>query len=216
MDNFRTIAASTLAALTLSTLPTSAWAQNFPIKPIRILVGAIAGSPSDVRVRQAAQKLNEARGQPVIVDNRPGASGTIAAKLAAKAAPDGYTLLGCSINNVLNDLYIASGKLRALAVADAKRLAVAPDLATMAEAGLPGVEASGWTAICAPAGVPQPVINLMHRELVKALNDRVIRDQMISTGANPGGERPDEFAAFIRAETAKWGKVIKDAGISIQ
>ncbi len=106
--------------------------------------------------------------------------------------------------------------LRALAVADAKRLAVAPDLVTMAEAGLPGVEASGWAAICAPAGVPQPVINLLHRELLKAVNDRVIRDQMISTGANPGGERPDEFAAFIRAEMMKWGKVIKDANISIQ
>lgn len=104
----------------------------------------------------------------------------------------------------------------ALAVADAKRLAVAPELATMAESGLPGVEASGWTALCAPAGVPQPVISLLHRELVKALNDRVIRDQLVSTGANAGGERPEEFAAFIRAELAKWGKVIKDANISIQ
>ena len=64
---------------------------------------------------------------------------------------------------------------------------------------------------CAAAGV-----NLLHRELLKAVNDRVIRDQMISTGANPGGERPDEFAAFIRAEMMKWGKVIKDANISIQ
>ena len=64
--------------------------------------------------------------------------------------------------------------------------------------------------------MPQPVINLLHREVVKALNDRVIRDQMISTGANVGGERPDEFAAFFRAEFAKWVKVIKDAGISIQ
>jgi tripartite-type tricarboxylate transporter receptor subunit TctC len=104
----------------------------------------------------------------------------------------------------------------ALAVANAQRLPVAPAIATMAEAGLPGVEATGWNGICVPAGVPQPVINFLHRELVKALNDRVIREQMISTGANPGGERPDEFAAFIRAEVAKWGKVIKDAGISIQ
>jgi tripartite-type tricarboxylate transporter receptor subunit TctC len=324
-EKFCVIAATTLAVFTASASPIPAWAQNYPIKPIRILVGSIAGSPSDVRVRQAAQKLNEALGQPVVVDNRPGASGTIATKLAAKAAPDGYTLLGCSINNVLNDLFmpdpssrlnheiapvtrltsgplilvvhpsiravsmkefielakakpgsltygsggqgginhllgeliqskaginirgiayksgtaeipdvlgghihatlnffvivgphIASGKLRALAVADAKRLAVAPDLATMAEAGLPGVEASGWTAICAPAGVPQPVIKRLHGELVKALNDRVMREQMISTGANAGGEQPDEFAAFIRAEMTKWGKVIKDAGISMQ
>ena len=106
--------------------------------------------------------------------------------------------------------------MRALAVADARRLAVAPALVTMSEAGLPGVEATGWNGICVPAGAPQPVIALLHREIVKALNDRVIRDQMISTGANVGGDRPDEFAAFIRAELAKWGKVIKDAGISIR
>lgn len=324
MDNFRTIAAASLVMLTAGAMPTSALAQNFPIKPIRILVGAIAGSPSDVRSRQVALKLNEAFGQPVVVDNRPGANGAIAAKLFAKSAPDGYTLFGCSPNNLLNDLFapdvssrmiheiapitrltsgplilavhpsvrasslkefielaklkpggftygsgsqgsinqlfgeliqskagikmnavsyksgaaeipdvlgghinatvnfyvivgphITSGKLRGLAVADAKRLAVAPDLSTTAEAGLPGVEASGWTAICAPAGVPPRVISLLHRELVKSLNDRVIRDQIISTGGNPGGERPDEFAAFIRAELAKWGKVIKDAGISM-
>ena len=324
MRTFRTIATATLMLFTAGALPIPAWAQNYPIKPIRILVGAVAGSAGDVRTRQAAQKLNETLGQPVVVDNRPGANGAIATKLAAKAAPDGYTLYACSINNVLNDLFtpdpssrlihelapitrltsgplmlaihpsiraasmkefidlakskpgnlnyasasqgsvphllgellqskaginiraiayksggaeipdvigghvnatfsyfvtigphITSGKLRALAVADPKRLAVAPDLVTMAEAGLPGVEASGWAAICAPAGVPQPIITLLHRELLKAVNDRVIREQMISTGANPGGERPDEFAAFIRAELAKWGKVIKDAGITL-
>ncbi len=325
MDRSRTIAAGTLTVLAAAVSPATALAQNYPVKPIRILVGSVAGSPGDVRVRQAAQKLNEAFGQPVVVDNRPGANGAIAAKMVAKAAPDGYTLFGCSINNVLNDLFMpdpssrmnqeiapvtrltsgplilavhpslraasmkefielarakpgtlsygaggsggishllgellqskagisirgiayksgtadipdvlgghinatvnffvilgphmASGKLRALAVADARRLAVAPDLVTMAEAGLPGVEASGWTALCAPAGVPQPVIGLLHRELVKALNDRVIKEQLISTGAHAGGERPGEFAAFIRTELAKWGKVIKDAGISIQ
>jgi len=264
-------------------------------------------------------------GQPVVVDNRPGASSAIAAKLAAKAAADGYTLLSCNNNNVLNDLldpdpscrlnrelvpisrltsgplilavhpsipaaslkdfidlakakpgnlsyasmgpgslnqllgelimskvgikirgipykstsaeipdilgghinatfnyfqiigvHITSGKLRALAVANATRLPVAPAIATMSESGLPGVEATGWNGICVPAGVPQPVITLLHREVVKALNDRVIRDQMISTGADVGGDLPDEFAAFIRAELVKWGKVIKDAGISVQ
>jgi tripartite-type tricarboxylate transporter receptor subunit TctC len=64
--------------------------------------------------------------------------------------------------------------------------------------------------------VPRPVIDLLYRELVKALGDPVIRDQMIATGADPGGERPEEFTAFIRSELTKWGKVIKDAGIVLQ
>jgi tripartite-type tricarboxylate transporter receptor subunit TctC len=129
-------------------------------------------------------------------------------------------VLGGHINATLNYFqligpYINSGKLRALAVADAKRLQVAPAIATMSEAGLPGVEASGWNGICVPAGVSQLVITILQREVVKALNDRVIRDQMISTGANIHGERPEEFSAFIRSELVKWGKVIKESGISL-
>jgi tripartite-type tricarboxylate transporter receptor subunit TctC len=312
-----------LAGSIITVEPTAA--QNYPTKPIRIITGTATGAPGDVRVRQVAQKLIESLGQPVVVDNRPGANSAIGARLAAKAAPDGYTLYSCSSNDAMNDLlnpdpssrlnwelvpvtrltsgplilvvhpsipaaslkefidlakakpgglnyasgsqgslnqllgelikskaginivgipykssgaelpdvlgghinatvnyfqlifpHLNSSKLRALAVADAKRLPVAPAIATMAEAGLPGVEATGWNGICVPTGVPQPVITLLHREVVKALNDRVIRDQMISTGANVGGDRPDEFSAFIRAELVKWGKVIKDAGISIQ
>jgi tripartite-type tricarboxylate transporter receptor subunit TctC len=324
MDSFCAIAGAMLVALPLSALPTPASAQNFPNKPIRFIAGG-AGSPADMRVRQVAQKLKDSLGQPVVVDNRPGANGAIGAKLAAKAVPDGYTLFNCSSLNGLNDLlnpdpstrlnkelapitrltlgfpilalnpsipaqslqefialakskpgtltyaaasqgstahltgelvkskaginireiyykftsaeipdvlgghvnatlnyfnilgpHIASGKLRALAVASAKRLQAAPDIATMGEAGLPGVEATGWNGVCVPAGVPRPVIDLLHREIASALNDPVIRDQIIETGATAGGERPEEFAAFIRAEMAKWDKVIKDAGISIK
>ena len=325
MGNFRAIVIVTLAVLTAAMFSAPSSAQSFPLKPIRIISPGVAGSPGDVRARQVAQKLTEALGQPVVVDNRPGASGAIAATQAAKAVPDGYTLLSCNGNHVLNELFnpdsllrlnkefvpitrltsgplilavhpsipaaslrefihlakakpgtltyasagpgslnqllgelikartgirivavsykstsaevpdllggyinstfnyfqiigphFASGKLRALAVANAKRLQVAPDIVTMSEAGLPGVEATGWNGICVPAGAPQPVIDLLYREVVRALNDPVIRNQMISTGADVGGERPEEFAAFIRAELAKWGKVIKDAGISLQ
>jgi tripartite-type tricarboxylate transporter receptor subunit TctC len=104
MDNFRAITTAMLVAFTAVALPIPALAQNFPIKPIRIIQPGVAGSPADMRARQVAQKLNEALGQPVVVDNRPGANGAIAAKLAAKAAPDGYTLLNCNINQALNDL----------------------------------------------------------------------------------------------------------------
>jgi tripartite-type tricarboxylate transporter receptor subunit TctC len=139
-------------------------------------------------------------------------------KSTSAEVPD---LLGGYINATFNYFQIigpnfASGKLRALAVANARRLQVAPDIVTMSEAGLPGVEATGWNGICVPVGAPQAAIGILYRELVAALNDPVIRNQMISTGADVGGERPEEFAAFIRAELAKWGKVIRDAGISLQ
>ena len=81
----------------------------------------------------------------------------------------------------------------------------------MSDAGLAGGGANGWNGVCLPAGVPQPVIDLLYREVVKALADPAITDQIIATGAEPGGERPEEFAAFIRSELGKWGKVIKDA-----
>ena len=323
MNSFRSIASATLAAAVAGVLPVLVSAQNFPVKPIRFIAGG-AGSPADMRARQVAQKLRESLGQPVVVDNRPGANGAIGARLAAKSPPDGYTLFNCSSVHAMNDLlnpdpsarldkdlapitrltlgwlilavhpsvpaaslqefidlakarpgslsysaasqgslshllgeliksrvginiraisykftaaeipdvvgghihatfnyfnilgpYIKGGKLRALGVASARRLQVAPDIVTMSEAGLAGVEAIGWNGVCVPAGVPQAVTDLLYREVVKALADPVIRDQMIATGAEPGGERPEEFAAFIRSESAKWSKVIKDAGIVI-
>ena len=142
----------------------------------------------------------------------------ISYKFTSAEIPD---VLGGHVNATLNYFnilgpHINSGKLRALAVASAKRLPAAPDIVTMSEAGLPGVEATGWNGVCVPAGVPQPVIDLLYRELVNALNDPVIREQIIETGATAGGERPEEFAAFIRAEMTKWGKVIKDSGISVK
>ena len=102
MDSLRTIAIATLV-LIASTLPTLTSAQNFPNKPIRFIAGG-AGSPADMRVRQVAQKLKDSLGQPVVVDNRPGANGAIGARLAAKAPPDGYTLFNCASPHALNDL----------------------------------------------------------------------------------------------------------------
>ena len=324
MNSFCATATAALVSVTAGALPAPASAQNFPNKPIRFIAGG-AGSPADMRARQIAQKLKESLGQPVVVDNRPGANGAIGARLAARSAADGYTLFNCSTLHMLNDLlnpdastrldsafvpitkltsgwlilvvhpavpaaslrdfidlakarpgalsysassqgslshllgewlklkagikvreiyykfssaeiadvvgghidvslnyfnilgpYIRAGKLRAHAVASPKRLQVAPDIVTMTDAGLAGVEANGWNGVCVPAGVPQPVIDLLYREVVKGLADPAIRDQMIATGAEPGGERPAEFAAFIRFELTKWGKVVKDAGIVLQ
>jgi len=302
----------------------TAQAQNFPSRPVRILVPAPPGSSPDIRARQIAPKLQEALGQPFVVENRPGGGGAglIAAREAARAAPDGHTLLLALINSAIFDALspdpccrlnqelipvsrftmtplvavinpsvpaaslkelidlgkkkpgsitygsagpgsssqlvatwlesetgvkllevpykgvnaelpdlvagqimaafvvpqvvvapVKAGKLRALAVLGDKRLAGLPDVPTSAEAGLPGVEALVWNGIFAPAGTPRPVIDILHRELVKAYNAPEIKAQVEATGSYVAADSPDEFAAFIRAEVAKWGKVGRSAGI---
>ena len=291
---------------------------------MRILVPAPPGSSPDIRARQIAPKLQEALGQPFVVENRPGGGGAglIALREVARAAPDGYTLLLALINSAIFDALspdpccrlnqelvpisrftmtplivvvnpsvpasslrelidsakakpgsitygsagpgsssqlvaswlesetgarmlevpykgvnaeipdlvagqimaafvvpqvvvapIKAGKLRALAVLADKRLAGLPDVPTSAEAGLPGVEALVWNGIFAPAGTPRPVIEVLHRELVKAYNAPEIKAQVEATGSYVAADTPEEFAAFIRAEVAKWGKVGRAAGI---
>jgi tripartite-type tricarboxylate transporter receptor subunit TctC len=111
---------------------------------------------------------------------------------------------------------IKAGKLRALAVLSDKRLSGLPDVPTAAEAGLPPFEATVWNGIFAPAGTPRSVIDILHRELVKAYNSPEIKAQVEATGSYVAADTPEEFAAFIRAEVAKWGKVGRAAGIKPQ
>ena len=314
-----------LTGLVLAACASHTSAQNFPSKPLRVIVPAIAGSAPDVRARQIAPKLSEALGQNVIVDNRPGANGSIAAQQAARAQADGHTLMSALINNAINDLlhpnstsrlnqelvpvaqfslsplvmvvhpgvgantlqeylqiakakagvltyasagpgsitqllgewvkqksgtnildvpyksvgaempdllggqittgylvataiiaHVKSGKLRGLAVSGRTRLPVLREVPTTAEAGLPGVEASAWSGYFVPAGTPPPNIQILNRELVRAFNSPGIRELATSTGTEVVGGRPDEFAAFIRAEIVKWGGIIKEAGIKLQ
>jgi len=313
------------ACIAVALISSLGHAQPFPGKPIRVIVPTIAGSAPDVRVRQVGPKLNEAMGQPVIVDNRPGANGTIATQLAARAQPEGHTVFFGLVNNAINDLlnpkwccqlnrelvpvvhftvtplvmvihpgvqantlqdyiqlakarpgtvtyasagpgsitqligewiklksgttvldvpyksvgaelpdllggqimtaylnpivitaHVKSGKLRGLAVTGPGRLAVLPDIPTMAQAGLPGVEASVWNGFFVPAGTPKPIIEILNRELSRTFNAPDVREQVAASGSEVVGGRPEQFAGFIRQEIAKWGKVIKDAGIKPQ
>jgi len=300
-------------------------AQGFPSKPMRILVPGPAGSSPDIRARQIGAKLAEALGQPVIVDNRPGGAGLIAAREVAKSAPDGHTLLLALINNAIGDVLkpdpccrlnrellpvsrftmtplvvvvhpslqvrtlvdyvqlakqkrgsmtyashgpgsiaqlvgewiktetgtdllevpykavnaeltdlvggqvltafpvpqvvvstVKSGKLRALAVLGPSRINVLPDVPTAKEAGLPGMEALAWNGIFVPAGTPRPVIDTLHRELVRAYNAPDVKSQVLATGSYVAADTPEEFAAFIRAENEKWGKIIREAKIKAE
>ena len=109
--------------------------------------------------------------------------------------------------------HVKNGKLRALGVTSAKRAGGAPNIPTIAEAGVPGYEAVQWFGMLAPAGTPRPIITRLHDDVVRILQDAETKRRFTGDGADPVGNSPDEFAAFIRAETAKWAKVAKDIGL---
>ena len=111
---------------------------------------------------------------------------------------------------------IKAGRVRALAITSAKRSAVAPDLPTVAEAGLPGFEVVGWFGWIAPAATPRSIVNRLNTELVRALKLPEVRDRLLSQSTEPVGNTPQEFAAFMRSEHAKWAKVIKAANVKVE
>jgi len=317
------LAGLALAATAAAPLGASAEAA-YPTKPITIIVPFAAGGTTDILARVIGQGLNKELGQSVIVDNRAGAGGNIGGALAAKAAPDGYTLFmgtvgthainqslykkmpfdpikdfapltrvamvpnllvahpgkpyknvkeliayakanpgrvnfgssgsGSSIHlsgelfNALakvdmvhvpykgsapavSDLiggqidimfdnmpsaiqHVRAGKLVPLAVTTAKRSPELPDVPTIAEAGVPGYEATSWFGMLAPAATPAPIVARLNTALVKVLAQPEVRKKLAEQGAVPYSEKPEQFAAFIRAETAKWSKVVKESGAS--
>ena len=111
---------------------------------------------------------------------------------------------------------IKAGKVRALAITSAKRSPVAPDLPTVAESGYPGFEVIGWFGWLAPAGTPKAVVGRLNQEIVKALAIPEVNERLLSLSTVPVGDKPEEFAQFIRSEYDKWAKVIKAAKIEIQ
>jgi tripartite-type tricarboxylate transporter receptor subunit TctC len=307
-----------LAALMLAT-PASA---QFPTKPIHIIVPFPAGGSADIMARVVGQKMTETWGQPVVVDNRPGAGGNIAAELAAKSASDGYTLFLCTVGThaihqtlydklpfdplrdfsavayiagvpnvvvvhpsvpaknvkeliafvkarpgqvnfgspgagssvhmsgemlkvmagldmahipykgnpqAVTDLmagqiqlmitnmpavvpYIQSGRLRALAVTTKTRSLALPDLPTMEEAGLPGYESSAWFGLVSPAAVSRDIVDRLNAEVARIVGLADVKRSLAGQGADPRVMTPDEFGAFMKAETTKWAKIVKASG----
>ena len=304
----------------------TAVADNYPSRPIKFIVPWPAGGTADQRVRQIAEKLARAMGQPVIVENRPGASGAIGDSAAAKSAPDGYTLLWGTIYDLainpaansapgydpirdfapitqavssylildasprlgvqslkdllslakakpgelacasagsgtaahfaleilkqganvdithvpykgeaplLTDLlgghvdmaftvttvalpYIKAGKLVPLAVSSSKRLPSLPDVPTMTELGFPQLDMTLWGGVLAPAGTPARIIKVLNAELTKIFQSPDIREQWASGGAQAVATTPEEFAALIQSEGARWGRLIKQAGVKME
>ena len=299
-------------------------AQTYPSRPVRLVVPYVPGGGVDFVGRTLAQKLAEAWGSAVIVDNRPGAGTNIGSEFVARSAPDGYTLLVAGVPNTANmalyqklpydvvrdfapvtlldtapnvlavhpsvpahsvkdliglarsrrgaltyasagvgssnhlsgelfrimaridivhvpykgggaavtDLiagqvsmyfgttpstmpHVKSGKLRGLAVTTAKRTRAAPELPTIAEAGLPGYEQSAWHGLLAPAGTPEAIVTKLHADVLRVLRLPDVVERFSVQGIDIIGASPAEFAEFIRHDLEKYEKLVKTAGIRI-
>ena len=304
----------------------SARAQDYPVKPIRMIIPFVPGGANDVFGRLVGIKITEAHGQQVVIENRGGAGGSVGVELAAKSPPDGYTLVlgniaNLSVNptlyrklgyNPLTDLqpitliaklpsilvvhpslpaknvkelvalaraqparltfgtggggsgshltmelfklqskialihipykgvgpamidllagqitmafgavpgagpYVRSGRLRALGVSSAARIAAYPDVPTIAQAGVPGFEATLWYGVLAPAGTPMAIVNRLHATITRAMQSVDMRERFIAEGAEQVGNTPQEFHAFIKSEIERWAVVVRASGMKAE
>ena len=315
-----------LASVIAASSPALAQKSDYPLRPVRLVAPFPPAGPTDVLARAISVKLTEYWGQQVIVDNRPGAGGTIGTELAARAAPDGYTLvMGTIATHAINESlyanlpysaqkdfvpvalaaltpslvvvhpalsaksfadlisiakakprglnyahagvgtlghlamelltmqsgvvvthvpykgtgpaltdtlggqtafmitsaltaapFVRNGRLRALAITGAKRSAAWPDIPTVAESGYPNYLAVGWAGVFAPARVPQGLPARLNADINRALASPDTRDRLLASGSEPASLTDKEFGVFARAETAKWAKVVRDAGIKAE
>ena len=137
------------------------------------------------------------------------------------AAPANIDLVSGQVQLMFNNFLAAmpqlkSGRLRVLAVTSAKRSAVMPELPTLAESGLPGFDVTGWYALLAPAGTPQPVVAKVQGDVAAALRVPAVHTRLSSEGAEPVGSTPEQFSKFLAAEVRKWARVIKEAKITLE
>ncbi len=170
-----------------------ALAQEYPAKQVRVVLPFPAGGGSDLIARVVAQKLTGSLGQPVLVDNRAGASGNIAGEIVARAPADGYTLLFG--NSPLSISPAVFHKLNFDPVKD--------------------ILAVQWNGFFAPARTPQSVIDRLHREVAKTVHLPDVKQRFDAEGAMPVGNSPGEFAAFFKVEAAKWADVARKSGTKL-
>lgn len=212
---------------------------------MRLIVPFPPGGPTDVIGRTAAKILSDALGQPVVVDNRPGGSGTVGLGVLAKSPADGYTI-GTNLvqttpliaahpsfpANTLAEL-IAYARAHPGKVAygtpgiatvphlaaglSARRSALLPDVPTAVESGYPAISASPWFGFGGAAGLAPEQVARMHDILVKGVRDKELIDRMTAIGAEiTPSASPEEFVKYMRAEHAKWGEVIRKAGVKAE
>src|SRR5215813_8810874 len=204
-----------------------AGAQPYPNRPVRLLVPYPPGAATDISARMLAARLSESLGQQVIVDNRTGASGStmylIAELFKAQAGIDlvhvaykgggpaltdvmGGQIPLCFLSTVASLPHVKAGRVRALGISSRSRSAVAPDVPTIAESGVPGFEFYLWQAMIVPAGIPQPIMTRLNNEVNAALNHAESKERLVSLGAEPTPSTPQQADAHIRAEIERWMK----------
>ncbi|MGZ5113603.1 MAG: Bug family tripartite tricarboxylate transporter substrate binding protein [Usitatibacter sp.] len=318
--NFLVLALGLVAALAATAVP----AQSYPTKPVKLIVTYPPGGSSDLMARILGQKLSELWGQPVIVESKPGAAGSIGMEYAAHQPPDGYTFvignLGpVTVNPILSKVpydserdliavslistgpnilvvnpatpvktlqeliayaranpgkvnfgssgpgsvahlsgemfknlthldvthiaykggilsvqdlvaghvqmvfsdalpamqFIKSGRLRALAVTGPERSPFVPEIPTCVESGLPGLVAVNWWGVLLPTGTPRAIVQKFHADIVKVMRDADLKERFAQLGVDAVSSTPEEFAAFMKSEAAKYAKLIKDADIKV-
>ena len=201
------ISAGPVVMLVNPQLPVKSMSELIALARTQTLDYAVVGQGSPVHiVMEQVKALTGARFEPVVYKT----TGQYVQDLIA-----GHIKVSMTFWSVVGT-HVEAGKLRALAVASAKRLEVAPDLPTFAEAGLPGIEGQAWQGIFVPAGTPPAIVRRLNAEIARVLRLPEVRAAIVDTGAEVGGNSAEEFAAFVRAERARWKKAVIDARIEPQ
>ena len=193
-------------------------ADNYPSKPITLVNVFGPGSTSDTICRVIAQPLSVALKQSIIVEDRTGASGALAALYVARSAPDGYTLL-MATNSPLSAVPFLMKNVSYdpvkdfTAVTRLHRSSLFPELPTLDEAGITGFDMDSWAGIVAPANTPPAIVTQLNRELRKIIDDPDIKSKLGNVGFEAFSSSPKELEDFVKVQLGKWGKMVKDAGI---
>ena len=206
-------------------------AQAWPNRPIKLIVGYSPGGAVDVVARALGQQISAALGQPVIVDNRPGAGTNIAMRALIDSPPDGYTLMLTAnavaanvslfqpppydIAKDLTPIALVGRVPVVLAAMSAQRVSTMPEAPTIAESGFPGFEASVWHAFIAPKGTPPAIVAKLNAEIHKALADPEVKERLAGLGAEVAPTTPQELATLVRTEYERYGKLIREANIKV-
>lgn len=197
-------------SFTLATHP------SLPAKSVKELVafakrrpGAINVATAGATIRLAAKMFDSMAGTQMTEVNYKGTPQAITAVVSGEASV-GFPATSAVIPHA------RAGKLRALAVTTPRRSAMAPDIPTVAEAGLPGYDVTTWYGLMVPAGTPQEIVGRLHGAAVSALAHSAVKERFAKTDLEPRSSTPEEFGAYIRGEIAKWAKVIKASGIRVE